>query len=310
MTVTMRQLQYFVVCAELGTMSAAAQELHVSQSAISLGVAQLEARLEVDLLVRNHARRLQLTPAGRELLVEARQLLSDMNEMIDRTRAQSRTASGRLTVGCYQTLGPMLLPPVVEGFEAARPDVELHVREGGAADLCEALTSGELETAMLYDLDVIDGVTSFPLTTVRPYVLLSPNHPLAAHETLSVAQLQHEDMILYNPPGDYYLGLLKEHNAAPRVRYRFDNYETVRSFAARGLGYTLLHQRQSIEASYEGRPLTVRELREDLPTLQVVLCVRQNARLTARTRAFIEFTRAMFHTAHHTAADDQLSGGC
>ncbi|WP_167133083.1 LysR family transcriptional regulator [Paramicrobacterium chengjingii] len=294
MAISTRQLEYFLVTAELGTMTAAAAELFVSQSAISLSISQLEADLGIDLFVRSNPRQLHLSVAGQELLADARRLLSDFRELEDNAQAQGSVERGRLFIGWYQTLGPRLLPGVIEAFEKRYPDVTVHITEGGTTELCAALHQGSIELAVLYDLDIDQSLDTISLMEARPYVLVSPDHELAQLDTISMADLAPHDMILYAPPGEYYLSLLKSHGVNPRVKYRFNNYETVRSFTARGLGYSVLHQRQPVNASYEGRELTLREFSDDVPNLGIFLATRHRARLTRRAQAFIEQTKAEF----------------
>ncbi|MEO8328444.1 MAG: LysR family transcriptional regulator, partial [Candidatus Nanopelagicales bacterium] len=72
---TLRQLEYFVAVAEAGTITAAAEQIHLSQSAMSTALADLERVFGVQLLVRHHSRGVTLTPSGEDLLVTARELL-------------------------------------------------------------------------------------------------------------------------------------------------------------------------------------------------------------------------------------------
>ena len=74
---TLRQLAYFVAAADAGSMTGAGRTSHVSQSAVSLAVAELERELGTQLFIRHHASGLSLTPAGRRVLAGARELLAD-----------------------------------------------------------------------------------------------------------------------------------------------------------------------------------------------------------------------------------------
>ncbi len=93
---SLRQLDYFVIAAEIGTMTGAAQRLHVSQSAVSLGIAELERQLGVQLLLRCKAKGLTLTEAGRLLLPGARALLARAEKLQTGMREIGRTPAGRL----------------------------------------------------------------------------------------------------------------------------------------------------------------------------------------------------------------------
>ncbi|WP_033288862.1 LysR family transcriptional regulator [Amycolatopsis jejuensis] len=291
MDLTLKQLEYFIATVEAGTMTAAAKKCFVSQSAISLAVSELERGLGVQLIIRQNPRRLALTQAGRRLLADARQVLSGIEEMQWAARTEGETIAGTLKLGCYRTLGPFVLPPLIEGFEVQHPDVKVDLLEDGTDELCERLASGDVEVAILYDLDIPMPLETVELTTFAPYVLVSPDHPLAAAETVSAADLANEDLILFTPPSRYYLSLLRQSGVEPRIRYECANFETVRSITARGIGYALFHQRPAISASYEGRPLCIREFREEMPTLRMIIAHGVGQRLTRRAETFVEYCR-------------------
>lgn len=154
---SLRRLAYFVAAAELGTMTRAAQRLHVSQSAVSLAVAELERELGVQLLLRRRARGLTPTAAGRRVLADARVLLRRADELRAGARDLGATLRGRLVVGCFATLAPLVLPGLLDGFAAAHPDVDLDFVEGSLVDLQAMLLDGRCELALLYDMDIEPG---------------------------------------------------------------------------------------------------------------------------------------------------------
>ena len=104
---TLRQLECFVAVADHGTIARAAEALHASPSAIGAAVEELERHLGQRLTVRRRAHGVSLTTAGRTLLPQARGLLSSARDLAP---ARGGRLSGRLTVGCYQTLAASLLP--------------------------------------------------------------------------------------------------------------------------------------------------------------------------------------------------------
>ena len=118
----LRQLD-FVAIADAGTMTGAAQKMYVSQSAVSLAVAQLERSLGTQLLIRQKARGLQLTPAGRRLLPEARAPLAHAEEVLAVGEEEGGGLRGAVTVGCFRTAAPFLLPELLETLAAEQPDV-------------------------------------------------------------------------------------------------------------------------------------------------------------------------------------------
>src|SRR5260221_14770774 len=110
MRYTLKQLGYFLAAGEHGSITGAAQAINVSQASISAALSHLEAVLGVQLFLRRHAQGLSLTPAGRDLLREARRLLAQAGELQRHARALGGAAAGTLEIGGLLRLAPALLP--------------------------------------------------------------------------------------------------------------------------------------------------------------------------------------------------------
>jgi DNA-binding transcriptional LysR family regulator len=287
---SLRQLSYFVAAAETGTMTAAATALHVSQSAVSLGLADLERQLGVQLVLRRRAKGLTLTAAGRELIGPARALLRLAEELRAGAGDLGTALRGRLVIGCFQTIGPFVMPALLDSFREAHPGVELDFVEGSLVELQAMLLDGECEVALLYDMDLSPAVHRETVYLTSPHVLLAPAHPLAARSEIHLSELADHDMIMLDfPPSEHHFSLLlAAAGVVPRVRHRTVNFEMVRSLVARGHGFSLLIQEPSVGVSYEGRPLVVRPLADHVEPTAVVLAWPSAAPPTRRARAFAD----------------------
>ena len=297
---TLRQLEYFIAAVEEGSVTAASQRLHLSQSALSMALGELERALGVQVLVR-HRRGVRPTRIGEQVLADTRRLLADLDDLQTSARESQQGLTGRLMVGCYSTLSPVVLPRTLDEYVERFPGVDLSFSEGSHDLLIDKLRNGSLDLALLYDYgpDVAThrGDLNFEVIfTAPPYVLLAEDHPLADRESVSLAQLVDEPLILFSlsPGGDYFLSLFHTEQLEPRVRYRATSFELVRSLVARGLGYSILSQRTRISVSYEGRGFTTRPLDGDHPGLAVSAVTLDGAKLTRPAAAFIETCRTAF----------------
>jgi DNA-binding transcriptional LysR family regulator len=297
---TLVQLRYFAAAATHGSMTLAARELMVSQSAVSTAVAQLEKDLGVQLLLRHHARGLTLTPAGRDFLAEVRNFLAHGAELVESARQAGSELVGNLTVGCFATLAPFRLPGLLSVFEERHPAVRLAIREGEHAGLIGALRAGGCELALLYGYDLDDDVDHAVLDTVSPYALVAADHPLAARPDprVSLAELAAEPMIVLDLPhsGDYLLGVLRAAGVEPVIRHRSGGYETVRALVAGGHGFALLNQRPAHDSTYAGGRVVPLALRDEVPPRDGVLCWMKGARMTRRALAFLRICRELYAT--------------
>lgn len=289
----LRHVEYFIAAADARSMTIAADHLSVSQSAVSLAIGRLEDALGAELFIRQRGRGLTLTPAGHALLPRVRDLVAHADEVRAEADLHGRQLSGRLTVGCFRTAAPFILPVLLETFERRHPEVVLDFMEGAQTDLERALLEGRCEVAILYDMSLSAELRREHLYSTVPYALLSPDHPLASREGLALADLVSLDLILLDlvPSNQHQLGVFQHQGLTPRVRYRTSSYELLRSLVARNRGYALLISRPCGDISYEGRPLCAVPLTGDILPVDVVLATPAALRGTRRSRAFAEHCR-------------------
>ncbi|HET9642205.1 MAG TPA: LysR substrate-binding domain-containing protein [Burkholderiaceae bacterium] len=146
----LRQLEYFVRVAELGSFTRAAVELDVAQPALSRQVRLLEVELRQPLLVRN-GRGAVPTEAGKVLLEHGRGILHQVQRASDELNRLRGGLSGRVAVGMPSSVARVLAVPLTRSVRAAMPDAQLTITEGLSAVLQEGLASGRLDIAVLYN---------------------------------------------------------------------------------------------------------------------------------------------------------------
>ena len=289
---TLRQLAAFAAVAEWGTITAAADALHMSHSALSSAVTDLEKALEVKLFVRQRARGVTLTPTGHEVLDRARVLLHHAAELERDAHSEAGAVVGPVAVGCYPSLGPTLLPSLLADFIRIHPRARVDFREDTQNRLRGLLDAHELDVAFLYDLDLEPGLEIAKLDVRRPMVLLPVTHPLAAAPAVRLRDLATEPMVLLDaPPSSGHASrVCADAGFAPIIGYRVQSFETARSFVGRGLGWTLLLQRPANDTTYEGLPLALRDVVDPVPaSVEVVLAWRGDALLSRVARTFVDF---------------------
>ncbi len=291
---TMRQLAAFVAVAETGTISAAAERLHLSHSALAAAVTDLERSLNVQLTVRRRAHGVRLTPTGEMVLTRARALLHQASELQADASGSEGGVSGPIAIGCYTSLGPTVLPSLLRAYTSRYPQTRVELREDTQSRLRKQLDDGELDLAIVYDLDLPAEWRTTLLGTRRPHVLVGPEHRLAGVKgPVRLTELADDPMILLDaPPSSYHaLEVCRQAGFAPRVAYRTQNYETARAFVGRDLGWTLLVQRPAPEITYEGLAMVTKEIRDPQPdSVGVVVAWHQGSMLSRAARAFIQFT--------------------
>ncbi len=142
------QLRSFAEVIELGTFSAAAERLQLSQPAVSLQVRQLERRLGLRLIERV-GKRATPTPAGLELLEHARRIEAAVSGALDGMAAHASGALGRLRIGTGATACIYLLPPVLRDLRRRFPSLEITVRTGNTREVLKALEENTLDLGLV-----------------------------------------------------------------------------------------------------------------------------------------------------------------
>ncbi|MCD7101242.1 LysR family transcriptional regulator [Pseudoclavibacter sp. 13-3] len=295
--ISIAQLVYFVHAAENGSMTAAADELYVAQSAVSTSISLLERRLGTTLFLRKRAKGLELTADGRELLIRARQILTSIRDAVDSVNPNA--LSGVLETACFKTLAPFYLPPIWARLSDACPTLQVKVTELSCPETLTALKDRRIDVALTYDI-IADAAVHFEVLQERPaYIGLASNHPLASRSAISLRELADEPFILLNLPAsrEYFLNAFTSNGVAPKISYEFESFETVRGMVAGGHGYTLLNQAPSHELTYSGLPIAAVPVLEPVTPLNVVLAYRTGERLTAKAQAFTSICREVVHQA-------------
>lgn len=294
---SLRQLEYFVAIAEAGSLSGAAEEMRVSQSGLSQSLTDLERALGVQLAVRRKAHGVTLTPTGTQVLRHARALLRHGEDLAN-AAAGGDTLRGVLSLGCYVTLAPTVLPPLLQEFNEIHPELWIDFVEGTQDVLQRRLLAGELDLAVLYDMEVQREMERAVIDTARPHVLLPADHRLKDDPTVSLADLAAEPMVLLDAPPSSHntLAIFDRLAITPDVRFRPTTFELARALVGRGMGYALLVQRPANDRTYEGKKVLVKEISEPVEDFQILLAWPKGTRLNQRARAFVEFCQDQHRT--------------
>src|SRR5262249_40698648 len=180
MAMELRQLRYFVVVAEEGHITRAAERLGMQQPPLSRQIQAIERELDVQLL-RRKARGVELTEAGRAFLDNARATLAQLDQTFDATRRTARGEQGRISVG--YTSGAAfhpLVPRIIREFREAFPLVAVTPADGFPNDLVERTRSGQFDVAFIRtSVARPDGVVIEALLEETLGVALPSGHGLA-----------------------------------------------------------------------------------------------------------------------------------
>ena len=281
MRYTLRQIEYFIATAETGSITLASERLNISQPSISTAISHLEIELETQLFVRHHAKGLSLTSAGRALLLEAKRLIDQAEQMYAVASEINQKIRGQLSLGCLVTLASMVMPELSHSFTSAYPATRIVQTVSNHEDLLERLSRAEIDVALSYDLLIPEDYDFVPLASLPPHVLVGEAHPLARLSSISLEELASEPLILLDLPisREYFMGIFAKQGLEPNIVTRSSHQEVIRTMVANGYGYTLANVRPRAQVAMDGRPVVrVPISGEHKPMVIGVLSYRQGRR--------------------------------
>ncbi len=192
--VTLRQLKVFEAVARHLSFSRAAEELHLTQPAVSMQVHGLEQLVELPL-TEQIGKRIRLTAAGEELARQARLIARQLREGEEAIAAMKGAEAGRLLIGVVST-AKYFAPTLLAEFSRRHPRIELRLSVNNRGAIVRQLAENEIDLAIMgsppRDLDTVDEVFSD-----HPLVFIAhPAHPLAARKRIEPAQLAEHQLLI------------------------------------------------------------------------------------------------------------------
>lgn len=285
----LKHLRAFCQTARLGSVSAAADALYLSQPSISQQIKALEDELGRQLFERQ-GHRMQLTPAGKTLLDLARPLVDRLDALPDEFRRDfGRLDSGEVRIAAGESTILHLLPSLVQRFRQRHPGIYVHLNNVTGADGLGMLRSDQVDFAVGSMIDVPDDISYRPIYSFRPVLIAARDHPLARRGTLSLADISPYGLIL--PPKrltTYALidRVFQKHRLPFRVTMEVGGWEVIKRYVARGLGISIVTSICITDADRE--QLITRDVSQWFPKRTYGVVVRKGAYLTPQARRFIE----------------------
>jgi len=187
---SVRQLQYFVALEELGHFGRAAEASFVSQSAFSTAIQELEATLGVQLVERTN-RKVTINTVGREVAVQARLCLRELQDMGRLARERGSPLAGKLILGVIPTIGPFLLPPLLKKLRRSFPKLQLFLKEQRSDELLAGLQAGYIDLLLM--------ALPYPMKNVEKQVLFRDGFRLACRKGTKLVDPKRFNINRLNP---------------------------------------------------------------------------------------------------------------
>ena len=236
MRISLKQLSVFDSVARLGSVSKAAEDISLSQSATSMSLAELESHLGAPLFNR-HGKRLSLNDYGRWLQPKVHQLLIQAKEI--ETSSNNEALQGNLKIGASSTIGNYLVPSTIAAFVQAHPQVNINLTVANTEEIVAGMQS------LSFDIGLIEGPSHAPQLNTEVWksdklvIFCSPQHPLAKKNKISIEDLTDAQWVLRElGSGTREIFSLATQNVLmnPQVKLELGNSEAVKLAVKTGLG--------------------------------------------------------------------------
>jgi LysR family transcriptional regulator, hydrogen peroxide-inducible genes activator len=250
---TLTELKYIVAVARERHFGKAADSCHVSQPTLSVAIKKLEEELDIKLFERS-SNEITVTHLGEQIVAQAQRVIEEASQIKEIAKRGKDPLAGALSLGIIYTIAPYVLPSLMRQVIDRTPQMPLMLFENFTHKLLEMLRQGDIDCAILAEPFDSTGLATAPLYDEPYRVAVPSNHVLAKQASVSVAELESENLLLLGNGHcfrDHVLGVCPESQAGRglagsasldgiRKSFEGSSLETIKHMVAAGMGVTLV----------------------------------------------------------------------
>ena len=251
---TLKQLRAVARVAELGTVTAAAERLNLSASAISITLKQVEEELGIKLFERTE-QGFRPTQAGREVILAEAQIAAIIDELSEVTGVLRGGIGGQISFGVVST-AKYFAPFLLRAFQTLHPKIVITLKVGNREEILAGLADFTLDMALLGRPPKDIEVEQEEIGPHPHVVIASPDHPLARKRSVAASRLSDQVFLIREPGSGTRLlaeRILFEIGAAPKPGMEISSNETIKQAVMAGFGISFLSYHTVAHEIEEGR---------------------------------------------------------
>lgn len=297
MSLSLKQVRYFIATADSGQVSQAAIEVNVSQSAITAAIKQLEHDLGVTLF-RRHNAGVSLTAEGTRFLQHARGIMAAVNTAANAPLTEEKAITGSVKLGVSYTVAGYFLPRHYARFKRSFPRVRVDIYELPRNAIEGGLKDGSLDMAVMLVSNMADRshLAYETLFRSRRRLWLPVAHPLLQAEVITLEDVEPLPyiMLTVDEASRTAQRYWQPTGLKPNIVFNTSSVEAVRSMVADGIGVTILSDMVYRAWSLEGQRIELRSIAADIPTMDVGLAWNRKRVQSDATKTLHEFFSLSF----------------
>jgi len=284
----LRQLQFLIEAAKHKSITKAAENMHISQPALSKSIIALEEELGMTLIIRTN-KTSDLTDAGEVVVDYAQKIIGLLDEMKTTLNDMTNLARGQINIGLPPFIGSLFFPKVMAKFHHAYPNIELNITEYGGARVVKSVEEGEFELGVaVLPLDERQ-FNVYPIVEEDMKLLVYKDHHLAKRKVVDIKELMNEEFIFYHEEFALYQ-IMRNHfisaGFVPKILFKSSQWDLMTEMVAANLGITILPQ--SICNRVVNTDIKVIDLKQEILWRLAVL-TKKDRYISNAGRTFIDF---------------------
>lgn len=282
----LRHLEYFQMAAKTNNITRAAEQLHVSQSTVTLAIQKLEDELGVLLFDRSQ-KQLALTAEGKVFVQKVSDALNLLQDAVAEMNNYRLLKKGTLKVGVPPMIGSYLFPEILAGFKKSYPSLQLIIVEESSFVVRQLLEKGELDLGIVNLYEPSQLLETSVIAKAQIFACLPLSHACAHYSTISLEDVKDEPFILFKE-GAYNRKIIleecKKYSFVPNIILSSDQIETMKGLVEKGVGICFLIEEIARKGSnYKPIPLS------NPLYLDFGLAWKKEKYLSLAAQAFIDF---------------------
>lgn len=297
------QLIYVIMVAETGSITKAAEKLHLSQPSLSNQIISLERELGISLFERIK-KRVYLTDAGQAFVEHARQIVNDFQSLAHIMGEYSQKKLGYIRIGALSIMCPLQIPDLIHQFGRLYPGITVSLLESGSISLLQSLTNNEIDVAFAlweprYVVD--DDITAIRLMDSDIYAVVSHEHPLSGRKELTLTDFSGIPLIV-NTVSFKLSSIIISKMEAAGINYvisnQCDQIDSCLSLASKNLGVFFCSKETVSYYPYDNL-----EVIPVIPPISrgVYLIYKKNPDFHPALQSFIRYTLDFYNQVNSTA---------
>ncbi|MCP1145233.1 LysR family transcriptional regulator [Lysinibacillus endophyticus] len=285
-------LYYFIKVAKYENMSRAAEELHISQPALSKSIAVLESSVGVELFDRN-GRSIKLNRYGKFFLERAERIIKEYERAKEDLANIVSPGQGEVSLGFMHTLGLEVIPSLLMDVKNLYPNMKFQLTQSNSSVIMEKLETGELDLCLISSIDRNSEVVWEKLWDEELFLIVARNHPLAVKKHVKIKDFAHDPFISIKKGNSLRRTvdeLFRREGFQLNIAFEGEEIHTVAGLVESGLGVSLIPHIKGLEQ------YNLQIIKVDLENCkrEIGLAYKKNGFKSSATRQFAMFIRDYF----------------